>query len=109
MADLIRQDTSDLQQCINQYRGALGTLKDSYAHFTKSLEALRSDWTGAAFAIMAAKVAAMGVNIARSFNNLEDAVTELSQIIELTEETEGSIKSTVSNAEIGTDSPFAAG
>ncbi|MBE5796762.1 MAG: hypothetical protein E7327_05210 [Clostridiales bacterium] len=109
MADHIIVDTADLQQCINQYRGALSTLKDSYAAFTKSLEALRSDWTGKAFVIMAGKVAAMGVNIARSFNNLEDAVTELSEMIELTGETENSIKGVIANQEVGTQSPFNAG
>lgn len=109
MADLIRVDSADLQQCINQYRGALSTLKDSYNAYTKSLEALRSDWTGRAFVIMSGKVAAMGANIARSFNNLEDAVNELSQMIELTNDTETSIKSTIANQNVGSESPFNAG
>lgn len=109
MADMLRFDTQDLQQCINQYNGAMSTLKDSYNHFVKSLNALSSDWTGRAFVIMSGKVAAMGANIARSFNNLDDAVTELQQMIDLTQETEGEIKTTIGNAEIGTESPFSEG
>lgn len=109
MADIIRVETAELQQCITQYRSALSTVKESYTSFTKSLEALRSDWTGKAFIIMAGKVAAMGVNIARSFNNIEDAMSELSQMSELVRDTEKELGNNISAADIGQKSPFSAG
>lgn len=109
MADIIRVDSADLQQCASRYLSALATLKDAYSAYTKSLSALSSDWTGRAFIIMSGKVAAMGVNIAKSFEKLNDAVSELNEVSELTQETETGIKSQVANQQVGTESPFNAG
>lgn len=109
MADIIRVDSSDLQQCASKYTSALATLKDAYNAYTKSLNALRSDWTGRAFVIMSGKVAAMGVNIAKSFEKLTDAVSELNEVSELNQDTESDIKSKVSSQQVGNESPFNAG
>lgn len=109
MADMIRVDSADLQQCVTQYRNALETVKEAYSLYTKSLEALKSDWTGKAFAIMLAKVVAMSLNISKSFANIEDAMTELNAIADLAQETETSIKGTIGKQEVGSASPFNAG
>lgn len=109
MADIIRVDSADLQQCASKYLSALGTLKDAYNAYIKSLNALNSDWTGRAFLIMSGKVASMGKNIARSFEKLTDAVTELNAVSELNQETESGIKSQVASQQVGTESPFNAG
>lgn len=109
MADIIRADSAELQQCASKYLSALATLKDAYAAYTKSLNALRSDWTGRAFVIMSGKVATMGINIAKSFEKLTDAVSELNEVRELNQETESGIKSQIGNQQVGNESPFNAG
>lgn len=109
MADIIRVESGDLQQCVARYTSALSTLKDAYSSYTRSLQDLRSDWTGRAFAIMAAKVAAMGVNIAKSFDKLTDAISELNEFNELAQDTESEIKSKVASFDVGNESPFNAG
>lgn len=109
MADMIRVESAELQQCASKYLSALATLKDAYGAYTKSLEALRNDWTGRAFVIMSGKVATMGINIAKSFEKLTDAVSELNAVNELNQETETGIKSQVSGQQVGNASPFSEG
>lgn len=109
MADRIIVSSEEIQQCISKYRSALDVVKDAYSLYTKSLEALRSDWTGKAFAIMAAKAALMYLNISKSFNNIEDAMSELNAIAELAQDTENAIKGTISKQDVGNTSPFNAG
>lgn len=106
MADLIRVNSSDLQQCISRYNSAYGTLRESYEAYVRSLKALSNDWTGRAFLIMSGKVASMGLNIAKSFQKLEDAVSELSEMNELVSDTENSVKQTISAQDEGSKSPF---
>lgn len=109
MADLIRVDSGDLAQCISRYNSAYSTLRDSYNAYVRSLNALRSDWTGRAFVIMSGKVAKMGVDIAKSFQKLEDAVNELTEMSELAQDTENSIKQTINSQDEGNKSPFGEG
>lgn len=109
MADKLTYNSEDLQQCITRYNSALSTLKDAYSSYTKSLQDLKNDWTGKAFAIMCAKVTAMGVNIAKSFDKLTDATSELSEIQGIMSETETAQKTKIASQDEGTQSPFTEG
>lgn len=109
MADKLTYDSAELQQCITRYNSALSTLKDAYSSYTKSLQDLRNDWTGRAFAIMSGKVAAMGANIAKSFDKIADATSELSEIQSIMSDTETAQKSKITSQDEGTQSPFGEG
>lgn len=109
MPNKIVIDSSDLQQCVARYTSALATLRDAHASYTRSLEDLRSDWTGRAFVIMSGKVAAMGINIAKSFDKLTDAISELNEMNELAQDTENDIKGKIAAYDVGSESPFNAG
>ena len=109
MADKISVNTAELQQCASKYNNALGTLKEAYAAYTKALGDLQSDWTGRAFIAMSGKVASMTKNLATSFGKLTDAVSELNEVAEITDETESDVMSKAKGLEIGNNSPFSEG
>lgn len=106
MADKLTYNSSDLQQCVTRYNNALATLKDAYSSYAKSLQDLQSDWTGRAFAIMSAKVAAMHANIVKSFDKVADATSELTQVQEIMSTTEDDQKKTIAAQDEGAESPF---
>lgn len=106
MIDVKKFDTEAIVECVNRYNSALSTLQSAYDSFQKSIDALNSDWTGRAFAAMSLKVADMAVNIKRSFDKIEDATSELTEVNGHIESVESSLKSKNDSIETGSASPF---
>ena len=107
MADKIRVVDSELEACVAAYKGSLETLQGAVRTYEQALNALRSDWTGRAFSIMAGKVAQMMVRISESFERVTDAITELEETKELFQENETTLQSGFNALDAGSKSPFA--
>ena len=106
MADKQKVSVQDIEACKARYLSSLSTLQDSVAKYEKSLMDLSSDYTGAAFAIMSAKVIKRGADLKRSFDKLKDAVTELGEVKDIYEENEQNISNSANNLDVGAESPF---
>ena len=106
MADDIRVVDSELQACANEYRQSLQTLNEAVREYQEALNALKSDWTGRAFAIMSAHVAELTAKIVGSFERVNDAISELGEVEVLFEENEVKQKAKFMNQDTGTKSPF---
>lgn len=106
MADDIRVVDSELQACAGEYMQSLSTLNEAVREYREALEALKSDWTGRAFAIMSAHVANLTMKIYSSFDRVTDAIKELGDVEQLFEENEQKLKSRFANQDVGTKSPF---
>ena len=106
MADQIRVVDSELQECAKEYTASLGTLQEAVREYVDALDALRSDWTGRAFAIMSGHVINLTTKLTESFERVTDAVTELTQVEQLFEENEARQKSVYNSQDVGTKSPF---
>ena len=109
MADIQRINSDDLQQCMNQYRSARAIVAESYEAYERALAALQSDWTGRAFDRYYDKAMNLKAKINKSEQNIDDVLNELSAVIQLATETEGSIKGKIASQEVGSESPFNAG
>lgn len=106
MADDIRVVDSELHACAGEYMQSLSTLNEAVHEYREALEALKSDWTGRAFAIMSAHVANLTMKIFESFERVTDAIKELGDVGNLFEENENKIKTRFANQDVGTKSPF---
>lgn len=106
MADYIDYKSSDLEACAAAYRGSLQKLQTAVSTYEQALNALRSDWTGKAFIIMAGKVVTMVLRIKESFDRVTDAMDELGQVQALMDETEQTNVTKMSGLEVGSESPF---
>ncbi|MGN0996880.1 MAG: WXG100 family type VII secretion target [Candidatus Ventricola sp.] len=106
MANEIRVVDSELQACANEYRQSLRTLNDAVREYQSALNALRTDWTGRAFAIMSAHVVNLTGKIINSFERVNDAISELGEVEALFEENEQKQKSKFMSQDTGTKSPF---
>lgn len=106
MANVFRGNSDDFDTCVARYKNALNTTQEAYQSYIKSLEDLRSDWTGKAFLIMSAKVAAMGSNIAKSFDQINKTISDLQQVKNEILTNESSMTTKANNLEVGNESPF---
>ena len=106
MADDIRVVDSELQACASEYVQSLSTLNEAVREYREALEALKSDWTGRAFAIMSAHVANLTMKIMGSFERVTDAIKELGDVEQMFEENESKLKARFSNQDTGTKSPL---
>jgi len=106
MADDIRVVDSELQACASEYVQSLSTLNEAVREYREALEALKSDWTGRAFAIMSAHVANLTMKIFSSFDRVTDAIKELGDVEQMFEENENKLKTRFVNQDVGTKSPF---
>ena len=107
MADKIQVSTPELQACAGEYLMSLQTLQEAVSEYRNALEALKSDWTGVAFAAMMAHVVDLTGKIVGSFERVTDAVSELGDVSDLFEENENKLKNKFSSQDVGTKSPFA--
>ena len=106
MADIIKVNDADLQQCASEYMSALEVMKDAATTYQGALDALQTDWTGAAFAAMSVHVLDFIVKMTKSFARLEDAVTELREVSSLYADREKEISVKMKGLEAGSASPF---
>lgn len=106
MADNIRVVDSELQACVTAYRNAFQTLQSCVRLYETALNALKSDWTGRAFAIMLVKVVDLITKIKESFDRVNDAMSELQQVEALFEENEQKLQSNFNALDAGSASPF---
>lgn len=106
MADNIVVYDQDLQACAREYTQALETLNEAVREYNQALEALRSDWTGRAFAIMSGHVANLTSKIMGSFERVTDAIKELGDVANIFNENEDKLLSRMKNQDTGTKSLF---
>ena len=106
MANNIVVDRERLQTCVSEYNQSLETLNEAVNEYRDALDALRSDWTGRAFAIMSAHVANLTLKITGSFERVTDAIKELGDVENLFAQNEEKLKTGFMNQDTGTKSPF---
>ena len=106
MADRIIVDSAELQQCANEYQGALNTVLDAVQLYVGALQALASDYTGAAAVIMSGKVLDLTAKITAAAGRCTDAISELRQTQTIFEEGEARIANRANQADAGAASPF---
>ena len=107
MADKIYVVDTELDACAAAYKNSLETLRSAVQTYEQALNALQNDWTGRAFVIMAGKVAHLTMSIAKSFDRVYDAVSELGGVKTVFNEKEQQLKSKIDSLEVGSKSPFA--
>lgn len=108
MADRIRVDSNELQQCVREYSSAMNVVLDAVKLYTDSLQALAHDYTGKAAAIMSVKVVQLTANITQAAGRAADAISELTEVKSLFETNESALQSKGSQLDEGVQSPFTA-
>lgn len=108
MAERIKVSSEAFEECISQYRTSLDVLSDAISTYQQAITALQQDWTGKAFAIMAAKALLLINSIMKAVSRANDAVSELQQVEKIFEENENKQQKAYQALDVGTKSPFEA-
>lgn len=105
-ANVIKVSTEDMAKTISQYMAEKQKLMDAVRICNSAAKTLAQSWAGPSFLAMSLKLADTYKNLSQSMAVIDDAVSELRKTIEIMENTENRIKSSVATLDIGI-SPFA--
>jgi len=106
MAEKIKVSSEAFEDCISKYRTSLDVLSDAVTVYQQAITALQQDWTGRAYAVMAAKALLLIASIVKAISRAHDAVSELQQVEKIFEENEQKQTKAYSALDAGTQSPF---
>ena len=106
MADVLKVTPEELKSTASQFKTYQGNMQTAYTAMSTAVNNLGSTWTGEASQQFKTQFESLYKNRAQSEQKMADAVDELTKAAGVYEEVENSIKSAVSQLDVGT-SPFA--
>ena len=106
MAEKINVSSEAFQECVSKYKNSLDVPSDAISVYQQAITTLQQDWTGRAYAIMAAKALMLINSIIKAVDRANDAVDELQQAEKIFEENENKQQKAYNALDAGTQSPF---
>ena len=106
MADVLKVTPEELKNTAQQFKTEQNNMQTAYTAMSTAVNNLQSTWTGEASQQFKTQFESLYKNLSQSEQKMADAVDELTKAAGVYEEVENSIKSTVSQLDVGT-SPFA--
>ena len=103
--DRIKVSTEEMRTCVNAYTASKATLMSAFAICAKATAEIAVSWSGPSFAATAAKMATTWNNLYKAEKKMDDAISELKQIIGIMDSVERENTNIAANLETG-ESPF---
>ncbi len=103
--DIIKVSTEEMSATISKYQAEKSKLMGALAICVKASALLAQSWAGPSFAVCCGKMAATYKNLFQSEQKIDDAISELTNVIAIMDGTESSVKSDAAALEVG-ESPF---
>ena len=104
-ADVIKVSTAQMAAALNRYQAEKARLMDAVNICNQAAQTLAQSWAGPSFLSMSVKLADTYKNLFQSVEKIEDAISELKQVIQIYERTETANTAVAAGLDVG-ESPF---
>ena len=105
MAEKIKVDAAAMAATIAKYTAEKAKLMEALQTCTKASQLIARSWAGPSFGIMCIKLADTYKNLFQSEKKMDDAIEELKKSIDIFDNAEKTIVSSINALDVGT-SPF---
>ena len=105
-ADVIKVSTEQMADTVRRYEREKERLMEALEICNQAAQTLARSWAGPSFLEMSVRMANTYKNLRQSLDQVEDAISELKQVIQIMERAESTATATASALQAG-DSPFA--
>ena len=104
-ADVIKVSTSQMAAAVRRYQAEKARLMDAVSICNHAAQTLAQSWAGPSFLEMSLKLAETYKNLFQSVEKIDDAISELNQVIQIYDRTETANTAVAAGLDAG-ESPF---